>query len=395
MNESRPIYLDNAATTPTAPDVLEAMLPYFRENYGNPSSMYKSGRDASRAMREARTAVADILSAEASEILFTGSGTESDNLSVLGIARANRAHGNHILVSSIEHKAVLEPARQLEKEGFVVEQIPVDRYGMVSVQDILSRVTDQTILVSVMYANNEIGTVQPITEIANALSSRRRNGLFPIFHTDACQAAQYLPLHVDELGVDLMTLNGSKIYGPKGIGLLYKKKHIPISPVIFGGGQEAGLRSGTENLPAIMGFAYALERAEGKKKEESARLIQLRDYFIAKLKEQIPNAVVNGHPTLRLPNNIHISIPRIEGESIVLMLDSEGIQASTGSACSANDLQVSHVLHAIRQDPTLMHGSLRFSLGETTTQGDCDRVVSVLSAITARLGSMSPVPATL
>lgn len=386
--------MDNAAATPTAPDVVEAMLPYFDAEYGNPSSMYKSGRESSRAMREARNIIAKILKAEANEIFFTASGTESDNMAILGAARANRAHGNHILVSSIEHKAVLEPAHQLEKEGFIVEHIPVDTQGMISVEDVLSRVTDQTILISIMHANNEIGTVQPISEIASALSSRKKNGLFPLFHTDACQAAQYLPLDVSTLGIDMMTLNGSKIYGPKGIGLLYKKERASISPIVFGGGQEAGLRSGTENLPAIMGFAYALARAENKKEKESARLIHLRDYFIAKLKEEIPDAVLNGHPTLRLPNNIHVSIPRVEGESMVLMLDHEGIQASTGSACSANDLQVSHVLHAIGQDPTLMHGSLRFSFGETTTQEDCNRVVSALSTIVARLRSMSPVAIT-
>lgn len=395
MNKIRPIYLDNAATTPTAPDVLEAMLPYFGKEYGNPSSMYKSGRDASRAMREARTTIAEILKAEANEIVFTGSGTESDNLGVLGAARANRAHGNHILISSIEHKAVMESAKQLEKEGFIVEYIPVDRYGIVDVDKLASQITDQTILLSVMYANNEIGTIQPIADIAKAISAKKRNGVFPIFHTDACQAAQYLPLHVSALGVDLMTLNGSKIYGPKGIGILYKSARVQLSPIVWGGGQEAGLRSGTENLPSIVGLAHALVRAEEKKEEENKRLTALRDYFMKKLKQEIPSVVVNGHTTARLPNNVHISIPRVEGESMLLMLDAENIQASTGSACSANDLQVSHVLQAIHQDPSLMHGSLRFSLGETTTQEDCDRVVSVLSAIVTRLESMSPVAATV
>lgn len=390
MEHKTQIYLDHAATTTTSVKVLSDMLPYCSGKYGNPSSLYFVGRNAKEVMDEKRGKIAEVLGVGPDEIIFTASGTESDNMAILGIARANREYGNHILVSSIEHKAVLEPAKQLAKEGFVVEFIPVDKNGLVSVEDIVSRITDKTILVSIMYANNEIGTIEPIKELGEAISKNRKQNNFPVFHTDACQAAGYLTLNVNELGVDAMTLNASKIYGPKGIGLLYKKKGIKIEPIIFGGGQEKGLRSGTENLPAIVGFTSALLHVEEAKEKEFERLTTLREFFIEKLKVGISDLVLNGDKEKRLPNNIHVSIPAIEGESMVLMLDELGIQASTGSACSASDLQVSHVLTAIKQDVNLMHGSIRFTMGEETTKADCEYVALTLSKIVERLKSISP-----
>jgi len=422
MKNLKKIYLDHAATTPTHLEVLNRMLPYFSEEYGNPSSLYSSGRKSHAIIEKSRQNIANILGVEKDEIIFTGSGTESDNMAILGIARANREYGNHILISSIEHKAVIEPAKQLEKEGFNVEYISVDNFGMIDVEDVLSRITEKTILISVMYANNEIGTVEPISKISKFLKEARSKGEdtrykkqearmggdslrepsptthyplpttnFPILHSDACQAVGYLPLDIKSLGVDALTLNGSKIYGPKGIGILYKNKNVKIEPIIFGGGQERGLRSGTENLPVIVGFDFALSRVEERRGKEFARLTEIRDYFIEGLRKNIPDLVLNGHPTSRLPNNIHISIPGIEGESMLLMLDELGIQVSTGSACSASDLQVSHVLVAIKQDVSLMHGSLRFSLGETTTTEDCDYVISSLFSIVQKLRTISPI----
>lgn len=411
MKTSSKIYLDHAATTPTSVEVVNFMLPYFGEEYGNPSSLYSSGRKSRSVIEKSRANIANVLGVEKDEIIFTAGGTESDNMAILGIARANREYGNHILISSIEHKAVIESAKQLEKEGFIIEYIPVDKFGIIDVKDVMSRITDKTILISVMYANNEIGTIQPIRELAEAISNKQKaireensrsefssstnynlqTTTFPIFHTDACQAAGYLSLNVKDLGVDAITLNGSKIYGPKGIGILYKNKNVKIEPIIFGGGQERGLRSGTENLPAIVGFDFALSRVEDRREKEFTRLTELRDYFIEGLRAVIPDLVLNGHPTSRLPNNVHISIPGIEGESMLLMLDELGIQASTGSACSASDLQVSHVLVAIKQDVSLMHGSLRFSLGEKTTPDACDYVISSLFSIVKKLRIISPI----
>ncbi len=407
-NPSKRIYLDHASTTTIALEVLDEMLPFFDASYGNPSSLYTSGRKARKALEEARGSIAKILHASKEEIIFTSSGTESDNLAILGVARAYKKYGNHIIISSIEHKAILEAVKQLEKEGFVIEYFPVDKYGMIDVSDCVSRITAKTILISVMYANNEIGTIQPIRELAQAIAEMKKKRAessrsefsatsnhqpvtsdYPLLHTDACQAAGALSLDVTELGVDLMSINGSKIYGPKGVGVLFKKKGIILSPIIFGGGQEYTLRSGTENLPNIVGMSLALSRIEKKKEEESLRLIKLRDYCISELEKHIPDIVLNGHRTLRLPNNIHISIPCVEGESMVLMLDSLGIEVSTGSACSSNDLQVSHVLVATGQDPSLMHGSLRITLGETTSKDDCDYFLSTISDIIKRLRSMS------
>lgn len=395
------VYLDYAATTPMDPRVLDFMLPYFSSRFGNASSMYGSGRRAARAIADAKAVVARVLSCNSEEIIFTGSGTESDNFALLGVARANRAHGKHIIISAIEHKAVLEPAKQLEHEGFEVSVAPVLKSGLLDLVAFERLLRDDTLLVSVMYANNEIGTVEPIAEIAALIKEHRMpaRGLaakqFPLLHTDACQAAGFLSLNVRELGVDLMTLNSSKIYGPKGVGLLYKKSGVRIEPLIVGGEQEGGLRAGTESVPLIVGCTEALRLAEKERKEESARLTEMRDYFIERLRTKIPEASLNGHPTIRLPNNAHLSFPHIEGESILLMLDRVGVEASTGSACSARDLRPSHVLLALGQDAELAHGSIRFSLGRYTTREELDYTLSVLPGIVRRLNSLSALTAVI
>lgn len=387
------VYLDYAATTPMDPRVLEIMLPYFSNRYGNASSMYTSGRRAAHAIADAKNTVAQVLGCGPEEIIFTGSGTESDNFALLGALRANRAHGKHIIISAIEHKAVLESAKQLEREGFEVSIAPVLRNGLVNLEALTQLLRDDTILVSVMYANNEIGTIEPIAEISALLKKHRGLKQFPLLHTDACQAAGFLSLSVQELGVDLMTLNGSKIYGPKGIGLLYKRNGIRIEPLIVGGEQEGGLRAGTESVPLIVGCAEALRLADDAREEESARLAGLRDYFIKRMQEKVPEAELNGHPSRRLPNNAHFSFPHIEGESILLMLDRVGVEASTGSACSARDLRPSHVLLSLGQDAELAHGSIRFSLGRYTTREELEYCLSVLPGIVRRLNSLSALTA--
>lgn len=389
------VYLDYAAATPIDPEVLQTMLPYWDKRYGNASSMHESGRRAKGAIDSARAAVAEVLHCEPQEIIFTGSGTESDNAALLGAARAARARGNHVIISAIEHKAVLESAGQLKNEGFEVSILPVNARGVIDVDACLKLVTGKTVLVSVMYANNEIGTTEPIQKLSAALRALRAGSHFPYLHTDACQAAGFLTLNVDELGVDLMTLNGSKIYGPRGIGVLYKKKGVPFLPLIVGGEQESHLRAGTESVPLIVGFAAALKKAERIRGTESVRLTALRDFFIDKLLKKIPNAMLNGHPTERLPNNIHISVPYIEGESILLMLDRHRIEASTGSACSAYDLQPSHVLLALGQSAELAHGSIRFTLGRNTTKEELEYVLNILPGIVERLTRLSALTATI
>lgn len=393
VKSDRTIYLDNAATTPLDSDVLAKMLPYFGAEYGNPSSLYASGRRARQAIEDARSGVAEVLNAFPEEIIFTGSGTESDNAALFGVARANRSAGNHIAISAIEHKAVLKSASALEREGFTITILPVDSDGLVSVEECIQNITPRTILVSVMYANNEIGTVEPIKELAAAIKKYRGSNPFPLFHTDACQAAGFLPLDVKELGVDLMTLNGSKIYGPKGVGVLYKKKGVKIAPLIVGGEQEANLRAGTESTPLVVGFAEALKKANYNREAKSKMLSELRDYFIERLRNEINGLIVNGHPSRRLPNNINVSIPNIEGESILLMLDEHGIEASTGSACSGHDLKPSHVLLALGQRADLAHGSIRFSLGRQTTKDEIDHVMVLFQEIVEYLTSISALTA--
>jgi|SRR3989344_5183253 len=382
------IYLDYAALAPIDVGVLKKMLPFYNSKYGNPSSLHQNGRIARLALEKARGEIAEIINSKPEEIIFTGSGTEADNLAVIGVARANRGKGNHILVSAIEHKAVLEAAKYLKKESFEVEIIPVDKYGMVDIEKCLALVRPKTILISIMYVNNEIGTIEPIRKLSVALE-KINAGERPLFHVDACQASNLLSLNVQELGVDLMTINSSKIYGPLGVACLYKKSEITLEAIAIGGEQEKNLRAGTENLPLIIGFSEALKKAQKIRNTEFQRLTILEKYFMKKLKEKIPDIIFNGHPENKIPSTVHVSVPNIEGESAILMLDRNGIRASTGSACSAFDLRPSHILLAIGQSPDLVHGSIRFSLGRSTTKENLDFVLQVFPKIVARLKSIS------
>lgn len=387
----RTIYLDHAATTPLRREVVNAMYPYLTDTYGNPSSLHHMGREAFRALEGARVQVANLLGVHSREIVFTGSGTEANNLALFGVARANKSRGKHILVSQIEHPSILSAGEVLAGDGFDVEYLPVDSFGRVSVDDVLSRVRKDTTLISVMYANNEIGTVEPITEIAEMLRERPESER-PLLHTDACQAVGQLPIPPVPLGVDLMTLNGSKMYGPKGVGMLYVRDGVQIAPHVVGGHQEFGKRAGTENLALIVGFAEALKHTLENREASATRLTELRDYFLTLVEKNLPETVVNGHPTDRLPNNIHLSIPRIEGESLLLLLDMYGICASTGSACSSQSLAPSHVLRAIGQSDEIIHGSIRFTLGESTTREDLEYTAEALRVCAERLTKISPLP---
>lgn len=382
------IYLDHAATTPLDKNAAKAMDFCFKNIYGNAGSLHKAGIEAKNVLQAARKDVAKILNVKTEEIIFTGSGTESDNLAILGAARANKKSGNHIIVSAIEHHAVLNATEQLKKEGFLVDFAKVDKDGIVIIEDLQKLVKNSTFLVSVMHANNEIGTIQPVKEIVEAVKKIKPD---IIFHTDACQSAGYLDLDVKKLGVDLLTLNGSKIYGPKGTGVLYVKTGVKIDPIIFGGGQEAGLRSGTENVPGILGLAEALKIADKKKKQESEREIKLRDYFIKQIFKNISRVVLNGHSKKRLPNNVNISVQGIEGEAMLLWLDKYGIFASTGSACDSKSLEPSHVILALGKPYEFANSNLRFTLGRQTTKKDIDYVLKILPKIVKELRKISPV----
>ena len=380
------IYLDHAATTPLDPQVLKAMLPYLKEKYGNPSSLYQKGIESKEAVNGARKKVAKVLGGHEEEIIFCGSGTESDNLALRGTARAYKKKGNHIITTQIEHHAVLNTAHALEKKGYEVTYLKVDKEGLVNPADLEKAIKKETILVSIMYANNEIGTIEPIAEIGKITQEK---GI--IFHTDACQAAGALPLDVHRLKVDLFTLNGSKIYGPKGTGVLYIRQGVKIDPIITGGSQERNLRAGTENVAGIVGLAKALEIAETKRKIESRRLINLRDYLIKGILAKIPRVILNGSQDKRLPNNINVSILDVEGESLILYLDKYGIQTSTGSACTSVNLEPSHVLLALGLPYEYAHGSLRLTLGKNTAKKDLDYVLKVLPQIVKKLREISPV----
>jgi len=375
-------------------EVVKAMAPFYNKKFANPSSLYKIGREAARAIADSRESVAKVLNCQAEEIVFTAGGTESDNLAIFGIANQfirqppENPKNYHLITTQIEHSAVLESFRALEQKGFQVTYLPVDKFGLVSPDELMKALKPNTILLSIMYANNEIGTIQPIAEIASIIKNYRqiqqvgksKNPIYPILHTDGCQAAGYLDLDVDKLGVALMTLNGSKIYGPKQIGLLYKRKEIKLAPILYGGEQEGKMRPGTENVAAIVGFAKALELANKAKKEESKRLTKLRDYFVMELLK-IPETILNGHHQQRLPNNINVTFKRIEGESIMLKLDAKEIYVSTGSACHSLSLKPSHVILAIGQDAGAAHGSMRFTMGKSTTKKDIDQVLKVLPKI--------------
>lgn len=396
---SHTIYLDHAATTPLDQRVKGVMEPYLdaAEHFGNPSAIYRLGRAAKDAIGDARITIASVLGCRPEEILFTGSGTESDNLAVLGIARAYKAKGTHLITSTVEHHAVLHALEHLEKkEGFSVTALPVDEHGRVHPKDLAAALTPETTLVSLMYANNEIGTVLPVAEYARVIREwKKANGRSqneaPFLHTDACQAAGYLDLNVTKLGVDLLTINGSKIYGPKGTGVLFVRRGVRPQPLIFGGGQEMGFRSGTENVSGIVGLAAALRIANEERETESARLVPLRDRFIAGILEHVPKVVLNGHPRERLPNNVNVSILDIEGEAVLLYLDEVGISAATGSACDSASLDPSHVILAIGRPYEFAHASIRFTLGRSTTAEDIDYVLEKLPPIVQILRQISPV----
>lgn len=383
------VYMDNAATTHLDPDVLVAMMPYLTYEFGNPGSMHNKGIKAKHAVAHARESVAKILNCIPDEIIFTGSGTESDNLAILGFARKNRDKGNHIITTTTEHHAVLDSFARLEKEGFEVTRLKVDLDGVLDLDDFRNSIKDNTILASIIYANNEIGVIQDIKNIAKICKDK---GV--LLHTDACQASNYLDIDVKSLGVDMMTLNGSKIYGPKGVGVLYRNKNVFLEPIIFGGGQEYNLRSGTENVANIVGFAKALELVTEHKVDEKKRMTQLRDYMISKLLE-IPETRLNGHSTKRLANNVNISYLNIEGESILLKLNEEGIYASTGSACTSASLEPSHVIISLGLPHELGHSSIRFSLGKDTTKEHVDYVLEKMPPIIQYLRDASPLRRTM
>lgn len=383
------IYLDYAAQTPLDRDVYAAMEPYYDPAYGNPSSLHTSGRRAREALEGARAQVAASIGAHPDEIIFTGGGTESDNLALMGAARANRARGKHILISAIEHKAVENAAAALEREGFEITRVPVDAEGRIQLHMFRTLVRDDTILVSLMLANNEIGTVEPIAELTESVRERRARTGFPLIHTDACQAAGYLEIDVAALGVDLLTLNGTKVYGPKGVGVLYKTRGVRLEPLVVGGEQEQGLRAGTEALPLIVGMATALEKAAKVRAREVKRLASLRTYFITELKKRIPESIVNGSAKHHLPHIVHVTFPHVEGESMLLLLDSYGIEVATGSACSAHDLRPSHVLRALGQRGDLLHGSVRFSFGRHTTKAELEYTLATLYIVVERLTRIS------
>jgi cysteine desulfurase len=385
--EKKTIYLDHAATTPVDPRVVEAMLPYFTEHYGNASSLHHKGREAADALERSRATVAGILGCQPREVIFTSCGTESDNLALRGVAFAQAERGKrHLITTSVEHHAISHTMEQLEKKfGFEVTYLPVDQYGMVNPDDVGRAIRDDTALVSVMYANNEVGTIQPLADIAAITRARK----VP-FHTDAVQAGGSLDLDVDRLGVDLMSLSAHKFYGPKGVGILYARRRVSFWPMQTGGAHERNRRAGTENIPYIVGLATALELAHQHAASENQRLIALRDRLIAGVLERIPEAWLTGHPTERLPNSASFVFKYIEGESILLNLDMLGICASSGSACTSASLEPSHVLTSMNIPVELAHGSLRLSLGKSNTEQDIDFVIAHLPRIVQKLREMSP-----
>lgn len=379
------IYLDYAATTPCDKEVLKAMQPYFNEKFGNPSSVYSFAQESKKALEDAREEVASLINADNEEIIFTSGGSESNNFALKGVAYANKKKGNHIITSSIEHHAVIKPCEFLESQGFKVTYLPVDEYGLVSSKDFKEALSKETILVSIMHANNEIGTIEPIKELASIAKEKN-----VYFHTDAVQTTGHLPVDVKELGVDLLSISAHKLYGPKGVGALYIKKGVRIIPFLQGGGQERGRRASTENTPGIVGFAKACEMAKDRMQQEAKMQTELRDKLISGIFDRVPEVILNGHPEGRLPNNVNISIKYIEGESLILNLDMLGISASTGSACTSGSLESSHVLLAIGRSHELSHGSLRLTVGRFTKSEDIDYLLRELPKVVKKLRAMSP-----
>ena len=392
MNDSKYIYLDNAATTPMDPRVIEEVNKHLRETYGNTSSLHSVGQKAGQVLLKSREVLASLINADRDDIFFTSSGTEADNIAIFGVALKNTERGNHIITTSIEHHAVENPYKELEKRGFKVTFLPVDKYGLINTTDLENTITKKTLLISIMFANNEIGTIEPIKEIG-AIAKKHD----VIFHTDAVQAFGKVPIDVDNMNIDLLSASAHKLYGPKGVGMLYiRNKGVRegwgkfIKPIMYGGGHERDMRPSTVNVPGIAGFAKAAELAKAEMEEESQRHMKLRDKIINWVTKNIEDCYLNGHPTQRLPNNVNLGFRYIEGESIVLDLDMEGIATSTGSACSSKSLDPSHVLLAIGLKPEEAHGSLRISLGRFSTNEDVDYFLEKLPSVIERLRKMSP-----
>jgi cysteine desulfurase len=379
------VYLDYAATAPCDPEVIKAMEPYFFDKFGNASSIHAYGQEAKAAIEDAREKLASFIGAKPEEIVFTSGGTESDNFAIEGVAYALQKKGDHIITTAIEHHAIGEPCKFLEKQGFKVSYIGVDKYGLVSAEDIKKAITDKTILISVMHANNEIGTIQPIAEIGKIAKER---GIY--FHTDAVQTVGHIPVNVDELNVSLLSLSAHKFYGPKGVGALYIRKGTRLMRFLHGGDQEKGRRASTQNTPGIVGLGKAVELCREKVQAEAKFQGSLRDKLIREIPNRISEVYLNGHPTVRLPNNVNFSIKYIEGESILLSLDMLGIAASTGSACTSSSLEPSHVLLALGLSHEIAHGSLRITLGRWTKEDDIDYLLEHLPGIVEKLRAMSP-----
>ena len=379
------IYFDNAATTKLDDEVLKEMLPYLKDNYGNPSSIYKLGREARKAIEDSREKIAKVLNCKANEIYFTAGGSESDNTAIKGIAKANKKRGNHIITSKIEHPAVLETCKQLEKEGFEITYISVDEKGIVDLEELKKSIKPTTILITIMFANNEIGTIQPIEEIGKIA---KRNNIY--FHTDSVQAVGSIKIDVQKLNIDSLSLSGHKFYGPKGVGALYVKTGVPFEKFISGGHQERNKRAGTENVAGIVGIGKAIELAYENLDEYNKKIKELRDYYVKQVKEKIPYIKINGDMEKRLPGNSNISFRFIEGEGLLLNLDLKGICASSGSACTSGSLDPSHVLLAIGLPHEIAHGSLRVSIGKYNTKEEIDYLIENLMEIVTRLREMSP-----
>ncbi|HII84679.1 MAG TPA: cysteine desulfurase NifS [Methanobacterium subterraneum] len=378
-------YMDHSATSPVDPEVLEAMLPYFKESFGNASTLYSLGREARTAMEKARKQVASLIGARAEEVYFTSGGTESDNLAIKGTISRLKGKGNHIITSAIEHPAVEETCKYLEKNGYTVTYLPVGEDGIVKMEDLKDSIREDSILITIMHANNEIGTIQPIKEIG-ALA--REKGIY--FHTDAVQSVGKIPVNVEDMKVDLLSISAHKLYGPKGVGALYIRKGVRIDPLFHGGGHEREMRPGTENIPGIVGLGKACQLAEENLDKNMEYVSSLRDKLIKGVLEGIEQSFLNGHPNKRLPNNANFRFSSIEGESLILQLDVKGINASTGSACSSNKLEPSHVLMAIGLEEVDAHGSLRISLGKANTPEDVDYTIDAISEVVGKLRSISP-----
>ena len=389
MSASGLIYLDHAGTTPMDPRVFDAMRPYFTELYGNPSSVHTIGQEAKYALDNARERVAEVLGCRSSEVVFTSGGTEADNAALHGVATALHETGNHLITSGVEHHAVLHTCQYLENRGYEVTYLPVDEFGMISPESVYNAIGPRTTLVSIMYANNEIGTINPIPDLAAAVRRRAEElDRTIVLHTDAVQAAGFLDLNVRRLGVDMLSLSGHKFYGPKGTGVLYLRRGTPYLPLLLGGGQERERRSGTENIAGIVGLARALELADGERERAAAHCAALRDRIIQWAAAHLPDTALNGHPTRRLPNNVNFSFPGVEGESILLGLDMKGIAASSGSACSSGSLEPSHVLLALGQTAELARSSLRITLGKENTDAEVDWLLAALADLVPRLRAM-------